>query len=534
VVILAAAGLLGYAFLTRGDGGGRGPQPPAAEVPDALPPGELARLRDAPDLLAPDVYRRLHAEHVSPAARDELSRALKERSATAAVNLDREVEGLLARFRYASAAALTDRYATAWLGTEAARRAAELRDELGAEQEAQVEGRREEALALVEEGRYDAARSALQTSWELEDRYRAQLAAELETLERLIRVRQHEALPRPPIETPDAGGRPTLRAEPSPPPPLPGAPHADVKRLAEARDLLAQARRAFAERRFQQAMDDLGNVVGYYGDLRYVSRRRDGIGALEALARHGLKGLSGLFHAAQLKRDGRRIRLAYDFADEAQMLDWEQTQIFPNQRGGEFREARGGVRGTGTAVLLLRAFFENNVTISCQAKNQEAKSHGLVLCQEGLETRFLMWMVANHYFVEGENYVKVRPGHSILMFGKGVNADVPVDSPDIGFIFRGPSITKPELRDGMEAKLSFSLREDTMTGTIATREGDGQRSGSTVGDDGRSIERTRPGLFVIETGVIFSDIVVEGRLHQGFEDRRVSALLDIAATLDGD
>ena len=118
------------------------------------------------------------------------------------------------------------------------------------------------------------------------------------------------------------------------------------------------------------------------------------------------------------------------------------------------------------------------------------------------------------------------------MFGKGVNADVPVDAPDTGFIFRGPSITRPDLPGGAEVELSFAFEGKQMAGEVEYRGERGGRRGSTIGDDGRGIDRVRPGLFVIANRVLFKEIVVEGRLHPGFEKRRVSALLDLAAMLE--
>ena len=101
--------------------------------------------------------------------------------------------------------------------------------------------------------------------------------------------------------------------------------------------------------------------------------------------------------------------------------------------------------------------------------------------------------------------MKERPGHSILMFGKGVNNDVPVDSPEIGFIFRGATLTSPNPTSGEAFRISFSLRKDTMKGTIKCRDGEGSRSGSALGDDGRGIARVRPGLIVIQNTVVFRD-----------------------------
>jgi len=183
-------------------------------------------------------------------------------------------------------------------------------------------------------------------------------------------------------------------------------------------------------------------------------------------------------------------------------------------------------------AFVLRAFFENDVTIRSTARSRDLRGHGLVFCQEAVETRFLLWVVANRYLVEGENYVKERPGHSILMFGKGVNNDVPVDSPEIGFIFRGDSITKPELVAGEDAVIAFAARNDTMSGEVLFKGDRGGRSGSTLGDDGKGIGRLRPGLIVLDCTAVFGDVIVEGKLHKDFERARVNALLDAATALD--
>jgi hypothetical protein len=410
----------------------------------------------------------------------------------------------------------------------------ELLDGVRAEQDAQVRQRRDEALALVEEGRYDAARDALRTDWDLETEFRAALARAAEETEGKIRVHAHEASRPPPahaVPKPPAPG--TLRAEPGPPPPLPAYPHQDVKRLAEARALLAKARELFVARRYQPAADAMKDLVGYFGDLKYVASRREAIGAIDALARHGAKGVSGLFHATKAERlQGRGVRLKYAFESDAEYLDWEALKTIPHKESGDTQRVRGGIRLSGVMTYLLRAWFENDVTIRAVSRPHHKRSHGLALCQADLESRQLLWLVTNHWFVEGENYVKERPGHSLIMIGKGVNADVPVDSPEVGFIFRGSSITKPDPPEGASLELSWRLEKDTMSGEVTWKGTKGALSGSTVGDDGRSIEKTRPGFFVVENSVVFADVVVEGRLHPSFEEGRVAELLRTASLLE--
>jgi hypothetical protein len=529
LALLLAAGYLAWSHLQE-----RRLRPPLPPAPAAkgLAEAEKSALARASDLEAPMLFRQAIDYAASSVVRAELEDLYARRAVDAAQALARDVEGLRASRRYVEAVETAARYGSAWTGTSLVARADALVADVREEQQAQVARFAEEAWALLDEGRFDGAREALRTGWQFEASYAEALSEKAAELERLIRVRQHEAS-RPPGTVVSAKPPPARSpGTPPPPPPLPGAPHADVKRLAEARTLLTQARRAFDERRYQPAAKSLADVVGFYGDLRYVSRRQEAITALAALARHGSAGLSGLFRAAEVKRDGSRIRLRYTFEKEEELLDWEEFQPVSHPGGGSFQRIADGVRGEGVMSFLLRAFFENDVSIRCVARSRALRSHGLVFCEDQLETRFLLWMVANTFFVEGENYVKERPGHAILMFGKGVNNDVPVDSPEIGFIFRGDSATKPELVAGEDAVLAFAARNDTMSGEVLFKGDRGGRSGSTLGDDGKGIERLRPGLVVLDCAAVFGDVLIEGRFHPEFERARINALLDAASAID--
>ena len=153
------------------------------------------------------------------------------------------------------------------------------------------------------------------------------------------------------------------------------------------------------------------------------------------------------------------------------------------------------------------------------------KTHGLAFCQQSLETRQIMLLATNHWFVEGENYVKERPGHSLVMIGKGTNADVPVDSPEIGFIFR-VTRDQPGVKSGDSLDLTFEIRKDTMKAEV---EANGRRStlrGRAVGDDGRGISRVRPALFVVQASVRFERVVIDGVLWPAFEKFHLRDLME--------
>ena len=189
LLALAAAGLLFRRFVLDGGGGARGPErPPAAPASVRLPEQARRRLESAPAREAPAVYRELYAQHTATRARRELAALFQQRSEQAQKELDRESEELLDALRYRSAVDLAERYRRAWAGTTVATRAAEIVKEMRREQSDQVQARISEATQLLETDRYEAAREALRTGWELETRYRTALQEQSAALERRQKV----------------------------------------------------------------------------------------------------------------------------------------------------------------------------------------------------------------------------------------------------------------------------------------------------------------------------------------------------------
>ena len=532
IIVLAlfgGAGLLGHELF--GPGARRGaPRVPGAGPEMGLTPGFVRQVERAGPVEAARLLR--GAEAASSRARRELAALTRRRSSLALRQAEAELEELLSRYRYRRAMARLEAIRRAWTSTPAAEALAKRIEALRAEQEEIVAGRRAESEQLFLAGRYEGALETLKTGWELEPSYRKRLAALRREMRARVRARSATGVVAPPA--PDGGGRPVpvVAAALADPPALPGYPHPDIKRLAEARAGVALAKRLFAAQRYRPAIEALDKVVGYFGDLLYVKRNREAVGAMRLLAHHGTVGLQGLFHAGSVTTGkGRRVTLRYTFAKAAEFLDWEQTRTIPHQQGGAFAPAKEAVRGTGSTSYLLRAFFENAVTMSVEARIAEPKAFGLLYCQNDRETRQLMWLACNHKIIEGENYVKPRPGHSVLMWGKGTNDDVPIDAPDVGFVFKGRSITSPAPPAGARLTLGFSVRADKMVGTIRYRDDSGSLGYHTKGDDGRSIQKLRPGLFVLENSVTFTDIVIKGTLHKDFERTRIDELLDLASTL---
>ncbi len=507
----------------------------ATTEPPRLPvfelPGDLsAELARADDLEAARILRLALDEYRGKEGFGEIRRAFEHRGAQANRNLADRLETLLNRHLYRTAAQLADTYRRHWQASKAGSAMTSRLDELRQEQAMLVEGRRADAETLFDEGSFEAAREAIATRWELEGEYRQQLDELAEELEIKIRRARIAAshVPSVPKPTPNVA---VEVGEPGPPPSLPAYPHADVKRLAEARRLLKLARDYFLSRRHDPAERTVKDVLSSYSDLAYVQRNREALEALHALVRYGRGGVKGFFHAKEVSLRGKKLKLRYTFEDAVEMLDWEELPTVPHRDAGSFELARGAARGNGVMTLCNRGFFKHGVVMRCVSDPMYFKTHGLAFCQAGLETRQIMVLVTNHWFVEGENYVKERPGHSLIMIGKGTNADVPVDSPEIGFIFR-VTRKQPQPRKGEEIKITFGLDGTTMKSEVEAAGKSSTMRGEAVGDDGRGISLLRPSLFVVQNNVRFKDVVIEGVLHPEFEKERRRELLDVVSTLE--
>ncbi|MHC4937876.1 MAG: hypothetical protein ACYTHK_02770 [Planctomycetota bacterium] len=529
VLLLAAAGWVGWKIvlprLSKPVPGTRAPVP--GIEPAGLPAEFVSRIETTGDLEAADLLRTAKSRFTLPKQRAEFARLRESRREKALSNLEREIAALLEESRCRDAVRRIGEYERGWGETG-------LLTRVRSEQKRLITERLAEVDALVEDGRYVAAREACKPPAGLfEEEAEQAFADHAKQIEKRIRKRSYRPTEHTPVIESGPVPQPT-QARPPAPPPLPGPPHPDVKRMGEARKLLMRMAKLFRAGQHGPLVKAADDLIGYFGDLQYVQRRHESLQAIRSFARYKSGGVKGLFHAAEVAMLGSALQLTYRFASSDELLDWEEMKPIPHAQGGRFEQARNGVRGTGVAALVMRAFFESNVKMSCVSKPQKPQSHGIAFFEAGNETRQVMLLATNHWFTEGENYVKKRPGHSVLLIGKGVNNDVPVDSPEIGFVFKGPSRARPSPPGGAEIDLSISLNGDQLKAQVGYK-GDSAKLGVQArGDDGRGFQRHRPALYVIEAGVIFREVKVRGKLHPDFVREREGELLDLAeSAFDG-
>jgi len=523
LLLLGGAAAIGWRVVLPALRAPKSSAAPTGEAADqTLPPDFVARFDAADDIEASELLFVGRERYTSAGQRAELTSLRVRRGSQARSRFVERLHAWIGQAQYVEARRELARFAGHWRAA-----AKDLDAMLDAAQELDVQRRLADADQLVEDRRYDAARESLDIpAGCFEPAANARIQQHRAKIDRRIRVRQHESANN--IIVIDGGPVPEPKAgHPSAPPPLPGHPHADVKRLAEARALIAKAGALFRAGKHAQLAKAVEDLVGYFGDLKMVKRRIDGLRSVRAYARYKTIGFRGLFHATKVVVKGKRVSLTYTFASDDEYFDWEAMKLFPHADSGQFETARLGVRGTGVDGYVNRAFFSaEDVELSCEAHIQSPRSHGIGFVEAGNENRQVLLLATNHWFTEGENYVKQRPGHSILLIGKGVNNDVPVDSPETGFVFKGPSYTKPDPTPGARIKESIAMLGANVRATVEWRGRDSTLQVSARGDDGRGFKRHRPALYVVQAGVIFRNIRIRGRIDPAFEKERESELLD--------
>ena len=517
----AAGGIIWKVVLPRLDTGSHRKAPPSTTGLKGLPPELLSRLKRAGPYEVADILRTARERYSLPSQRSELAQIRVERLAAAKIHAQRQVDTFVEDLRYRDAIAEAARYRRAWR-----RKVDALEAGVRNAQREQIDARIAETDALVDDGRYQAARESLLVPDGLfEESEQKRLADHRATIDRRIRIRSYEPSRHAPVIEGDANNK-AATGHPSPPPALPGHPHQDVRRLAEARTLHARAAKLFAASHYAQLAEAADQLVGYFGDLKFVSRRIDGLRAVRAYARYKTLGFKGLFHATKVVRRGKTITLTYTFATPDEHFDWEEMKVIPHADSGQFDEAKGGARGTGVIGYVNRAFFEGDVLLECDAVLQAPRSHGIGFLQAGREQRQVLLLATNHWFTEGENYVKKRPGQSILLIGKGVNNDVPIDSPEVGFVFKGPSVSDPRPGPGAQIHELIEILGQNVRAEVSYRGNSGKLRVAARGDDGRGFERHRPALYVVQAGVTFKNVKIRGRVHPDFANEREQELLD--------
>jgi hypothetical protein len=117
-----------------------------------------------------------------------------------------------------------------------------------------------------------------------------------------------------------------------------------------------------------------------------------------AVPAQAAKTLKEFFKGKLVSVKGRRVELAYDFADPAQEKDWAPVYPFQKPQGsGGWRITAAALRGDGNSGWRHRATFDGDVRLTATLSCEDAKDFGAVVLDED-KTQFDIFALADSVF----------------------------------------------------------------------------------------------------------------------------------------
>jgi hypothetical protein len=110
------------------------------------------------------------------------------------------------------------------------------------------------------------------------------------------------------------------------------------------------------------------------------------------------KAIRAHFRGKVVSLKGRRVEIAYDFADPEQAKDWAPSYPFQKPQGsGGWRITAAALRGDGNAGFRHRAVFDGDVRLTATLSCEDAKDFGAVVLDED-KTQFDIFALADSVF----------------------------------------------------------------------------------------------------------------------------------------
>lgn len=212
--------------------------------------------------------------------------------------------------------------------------------------------------------------------------------------------------------------------------------------------------------------------------------------------------------------EGRRIRIEYDFKDDAQAGDWLFTYPFlkPPTSGG-WRVGQGAMRGDGNAAWKHRAVFDGDVKVTATLSTEDAKNLGVLVLDEDRPVYDIFALADTHFALLDR---KPPLMHMVATFQQ------PGEGP-------GGSTEWREVQSGYEPRLGglpFDLQVRKQGGRNELKfAGSGRLSGEDKGV--RVGPRLVPAFYTLGSRVVITKVTVSGLLDAkwlresgvAFEDR---------------
>jgi len=220
------------------------------------------------------------------------------------------------------------------------------------------------------------------------------------------------------------------------------------------------------------------------------------------------------FRGSVASFEGRRIRIDYDFAADAQREDWSPTYPFlrPPANGG-WRVEKGALRGEGSAGLRHRGVFDGELKITATLSSEDARNFGALVLDED-KAVFDLFALADTQFALLDRKPPLM--HIVATF------QPPGQGP-------GGSTEWREVQSGYEPRLGGLPIDIQVRKKGGANEFRFAGSGRLAGDDKgtRVGPRLAPGFFTLGSKVVIAKVSVFGVLDArwlkengiAFEDR---------------
>jgi hypothetical protein len=214
------------------------------------------------------------------------------------------------------------------------------------------------------------------------------------------------------------------------------------------------------------------------------------------------------FKGKVVKVDGRAVELAYDFADAAQLGDFELSIPFRAVRTIARSIEIGQLRITGTGCLRHKAVFDKTVGATATLTPVRNRDFGFAVTEEQESEVFTLYCLYDKYFGLGDG--KTVAQNMIIKFiprDPKVNKDGRQD-----WRYCGSYGQKPEIARGVAYKVEIE-RGDNQSRMVI----DDWKTGGKEWD--RDLLSQMVGLYGYDADFKVDDLVVRGTLAPGFIER---------------
>lgn len=207
--------------------------------------------------------------------------------------------------------------------------------------------------------------------------------------------------------------------------------------------------------------------------------------------------------------DGERVRLEWDWSDEAQLSDFDPFVPVRASLDGGFTLEDGRLRGRGTAGLRLRLAMHSDLTVETEAELAVPHDLGIVLAKPGSSDESILCLIQDRFFTEFDD-----SANNSTMINKigGIPATAPghvefryVDRKKQPVLAAGDTVQFKIVRQGPGTSFALTPRKSgAKTVTL---------SGS---DTDTPMQRFTPGLFTAGGDATYGPLSIEGEIDRAW------------------